>query len=137
MGEQVPKVRPTSAARRCFLSCYQKVAPRAFRDRSAVRSTSPPTGAGLQRVLTELYVTMTLDGTAAKNTQPLPESGADAFVVHQQMERFGIQVPTGSSSLALSIKGFDTNRAIVRTGDVTWSLAQGQDVDVTLVVPTP
>ena len=93
--------------------------------------------AGLVPTITELYVTMKLDGTTAKNTQPLPESGTDAFVVHQQMERFGIQVPTGSSSLALSIKGFDTNRVVVRTGEVTWSLAQGQDVDVTLVVPTP
>jgi len=137
MGEQVPKVRPTSAAGRRFLICHPKVAPRAVRNRSAACSTFLPTGAALQRVLTELYVTMQLDGTAAKNTQPLPESGTDAFVVHQQMERFGIQVPMGSSSLALSIKGFDTNRVVVRTGEVTWSLAQGQDVDVTLVVPTP
>jgi hypothetical protein len=56
MGEQVPKVRPTSAAGRRFLSCHPKVAPRAVRNRSAARSTFLPTGAALQRVLTELNI---------------------------------------------------------------------------------
>ncbi len=90
---------------------------------------------GLQPRITELYVTMQLDDVAAKNSRPIPESGNDGFVVYQQMERFGIEVPDNTQRISVDIKGYDTARSVVRQGSGSIQLSQSRDLSVELVAP--
>ena len=90
---------------------------------------------GLVSEIKELYVTMQLDGVPAKNTRPLPESGDSAFVVYDQMQRFGIEVPIGTGTLSLDIKGHNTTREIVRSGTGTLNLTVARELSVVLVAP--
>lgn len=90
---------------------------------------------GLLPRITELYVTMKLDDVAAKNSMPITESGPSAFVVYQQMERFGIEVPVNTQRLSVEIKGFDTSRETVRQGQGSLELSQSRDLSIELVAP--
>ena len=90
---------------------------------------------GLLPRITELYVTMQLDDVAAKNSRPVPESGSEGFVVYQQMERFGIEVPDNTQRISVDIKGFDTARSIVRQGSGSLQLSQSHDLPIELVAP--
>lgn len=90
---------------------------------------------GLLPRITELYVTMKLDDVAAKNTMPISESGTSAFVVYQQMERFGIEVPVNTQRLEVDIKGFDTSRETVRQGQGSIELSKSHDLSIELLSP--
>jgi len=90
---------------------------------------------GLLPRITELYVTMKLDGVPAKNSMPVPETGTSAFIVYQQMERFGIEVPDNTQRLELDVKGFDTARDTVRQGQGSLDLTQSRDLSIELVAP--
>ncbi|MFO0622966.1 MAG: hypothetical protein U0745_16350 [Polyangia bacterium] len=90
---------------------------------------------GLLPRITELFVTMKLDDVAAKNTMPITETGSSAFVVYQQMERFGIEVPVNTQRIEVDIKGFDTARETVRQGQGSLELSQGHDLSIELVAP--
>lgn len=90
---------------------------------------------GLVPEIKELYVTMQLDGVQAKNTRPLPESGDSAFVVYDQMQRFGIEVPIGTGVLALDIKGHNTTREVVRSGTGMLNLTVSHELSVVLTGP--
>lgn len=87
---------------------------------------------GLVREITALYVTIKLDGVDAKNSQPQAGLGDMTFVVYDEMQRFGVQVPRGTQSLSLSIIGYNTSLVAVRSGSATLDLTQGSEVDVTL-----
>ena len=90
---------------------------------------------GLLPRITELYVTMKLDDVVAKNSMPIPESGTSAFVVYQQMERFGIEIPANTTRLDLDVKGFDTAREVVRQAQGSLDLTQSHDLSIDLVTP--
>lgn len=90
---------------------------------------------GLVAEVKELYVTMLLDGSPAKNTRPLPESGDSAFVVYDQMQRFGIEVPIGTGTLSLDIKGHNTTREVVRSGTGMLNLTVARELSVVLSAP--
>jgi hypothetical protein len=90
---------------------------------------------GLLPRITELYVTMQLDDVPAKNSMPLPESGPSGFVVYQQMERFGIEVPDSTQRLAITVKGYDTAREVIRQGQGSLELSQSHDLSIDLVSP--
>ena len=90
---------------------------------------------GLLPRITELYVTMKLDDVPAKNSMPLQETGTSAFIVYQQMERFGIEVPDNTQRLDLDVKGFDTARDTVRQGQGSLDLTQSRDLSIELVAP--
>jgi len=90
---------------------------------------------GLLPRITELYVTMQLDDVPAQNSMPITESGASAFVVHQQMERFGISVPDNTQRLSIEVRGFDTAREVVRQAQGSLDLSQSHDLSIELVAP--
>ena len=90
---------------------------------------------GLLPRITELYVTMKLDGVPAKNSMPVPETGTSAFIVYQQMERFGISIPDNTRRLTIDVKGFDTAREIVRQAQGSLDLSQSHDLSIELVAP--
>ena len=91
---------------------------------------------GLDPALTELRVTMTLDGVMARNGQPTPEDpDASSFSVYKDMQRFGIDVPVGTQKLGVHIDGLNTARVVVRTGSGQLDLTQRKDLDVALVAP--
>jgi hypothetical protein len=90
---------------------------------------------GLSARITELYVTMLLDDTSAKNSRPVPESGKDGFVVHEQMERFGISVPDNTQRVSVDVKGFDTNRSVLGQGTGVLELAKGRELAIELTEP--
>jgi hypothetical protein len=88
---------------------------------------------GLEPAITELRVTMTLDGTPAKNQQPTADDpDASSFSVFKNMQSFGIQVPAGSQTLGVNIDGLNTSRAVVRTGSGTLDVSQQQDLAVAI-----
>lgn len=87
---------------------------------------------GLVGGITELYVTMQLDGVPARNSRPVAESGDGGFVVYKGMERFGIEVPPGTGTLSLDVKGFGTTREIVRSGSASLNLAAGHELTIQL-----
>lgn len=90
---------------------------------------------GLLPRITELYVTMQLDDVPALNSKPMAESGTSAFVVYQQMERFGISIPDNTRRLTIDVKGFDTAREIVRQAQGSLDLSQSHDLSIELVAP--
>lgn len=88
---------------------------------------------GLDSAITELRVTITLDGINAKNQKPTPEiSDVNTFTVYQDKQRFGIQIPAGTSTLGVNIEGLNTAREILKRGMGMINLAQGQEMRVTL-----
>ena len=87
---------------------------------------------GLVKEITALYVTIKLDGVDAKNSQPQSGLGDMTFVVYDEMQRFGVQVPSGTQSLSLNVIGYNTNLVALRTGSATLELTQGSEVEVTL-----
>jgi hypothetical protein len=90
---------------------------------------------GLLPRITELYVTMQLDDVPALNSKPMAESGTSAFVVYQQMERFGISIPDNTRRLTIDVKGFDTAREIVRQAQGSLDLSHSHDLSIELVAP--
>lgn len=91
---------------------------------------------GLIKDITALYVTIQLDGVAAKNTKPQTNLGDTTFVVYDEMQRFGVQVPAGTQSLGVSITGYNTNLVALRAGTGSIDLAQGRELDITLQMPS-
>ena len=88
---------------------------------------------GLEPEIKELRVTMTLDGVAARNGQPTPDDpDAMSFSIYKDMQRFGIDVPMGTSKLGVKVDGLNTYRVAVRTGSNMIDLAQQKDLDVML-----
>jgi hypothetical protein len=91
---------------------------------------------GLDPTVRELLVTMTLDGTMAKNGQLTAEDpSATSFTVYKDMQHFGIDVPTGTKRLGVKIDGLNVARVVVRTGNGELELAQRKDLDVALHAP--
>lgn len=90
---------------------------------------------GLVPNIKELFVTMQLDGTPARNSRPMAESGDSAFVVHDEMSRFGVEVPSSTGTLALDIKGYDNLRETVRSGAGSVSLGVSHELTITLTGP--
>jgi hypothetical protein len=88
---------------------------------------------GLVSSITELLVTLQLDGVPAKNSRA-PAGAADpgSFLIHDDMQRFGVQVPPETTSLTITIVGHNTALETVRTGSATLDLSQGSEVEVPL-----
>lgn len=87
---------------------------------------------GLAKEITALYVTIQLDGVAATNSKP--QTGVDTmtFVVYDEMQRFGVQIPRDTRTVGLSIVGYNTSLVRVRAGSGTLELAQGSEIEITL-----
>jgi hypothetical protein len=89
---------------------------------------------GLEPAITELRVTLTLDGATARNPMP-PVDNPDttSFAVYKDMRRFGVEVPVGTKQLGISVEGLSTARVAVRTGSATVDLSQKRDTSIALV----
>ena len=87
---------------------------------------------GLVSTITALQVNVKLDDVTAKNPKFQANLGDTAFVVYDDMQRFGVQVPTGTSTLCLCVKGHNTSLQVVRAGTLTLNLADGREAKVTL-----
>ena len=87
---------------------------------------------GLLSTITALQVQVKLDDTTARNPSPQPNLESTAFVVYDDMQRFGVQVPTGTATLCLCIKGNNTSLEVVRSGTAVVHLAEGREVSVAL-----
>ena len=92
---------------------------------------------GIDTAVRELYVTMTLDGQKAKNSQPTPDDDKDglSFSVYQNMQQFGIDVPSGTRVLGVDVNGLNTARVVVATGTGSLDVTQSQDLDIALHTP--
>ena len=88
---------------------------------------------GLEPAITELRVTLTLDGTTAKNPMP-PADNPDvtSFAVYKDMRRFGVEFPAGTKQLGINVEGLSTARVALRTGSATVDLAQRREAAITL-----
>ncbi len=91
---------------------------------------------GLSSRITELYVTLRLDDTVAKNSRPSVESGENGFIVYQQMERFGISVPANTQRLSVDVVGYDTARSIVGRGSGVADVGKNREITVELAQPS-
>ncbi len=87
---------------------------------------------GLVKEVTALYVMIQLDGVAAKNTKPQTNLEDRTFVVYDEMQRFGVQVPSGTQSLAVSITGYDPYLVALRTGTGSIDVTLGKELEITL-----
>lgn len=88
---------------------------------------------GLEPAITELRVTLTLDGAMARNSMPSQDNpDTTSFAVYKDMRRFGVEVPVGTRQLGISVEGLSTARVAVRTGSVTVDLSQRRDTTITL-----
>jgi hypothetical protein len=91
---------------------------------------------GLDSSITELLVTMKLDGVQAKNQVLSPDDpDMSSFTVYKNMQEFGVEVPTGTQTLGMTINGLNTSRVVVKTGDGTLDLSKSKNLDVTLHLP--
>lgn len=91
---------------------------------------------GLESSITELHVTMTLDSVPAKNGKPLTdETDPNSFSVFQDMSRFGVEVPAGVQTLALSVSGLNTSRVVVKSATGQLDLRQGKELSLALHLP--
>ena len=90
---------------------------------------------GLIKDITALYVTIQLDGVMAKNTKPQSNLGDTTFVVYDEMQRFGVQVPSGTQSLGVSVIGYNTSLVALRMGTGSLDVTQGKELDITLQAP--
>ena len=89
--------------------------------------------AGLESTITELRVSLTLDGAAARNPMPAAENpDSTSFAVYKDMRRFGVEVPSGTKQLGISVEGLNTARVAVKTGSTTVDLTQRRDATITL-----
>lgn len=89
--------------------------------------------AGLESAITELRVSLTLDGAAARNPMPAADNpDSTSFAVYKDMRRFGVEVPTGTVQLGISVEGLNTARVAVKTGSTTVDLTQRRDATITL-----
>ena len=79
---------------------------------------------------------MKLDDVAAKNTMPITETGSSAFVVYQQMERFGIEFPS-TPSASKSTSGALTPRVRRFVRSRLAELQPGRDLSVESSRPQP
>lgn len=88
---------------------------------------------GLTSAITELHVTMTLDGVQAKNSQPSADDpDVNSFSVFQDMSHFGVQVPAGVQTLALSVSALNTSRVTVKSATGQLDLRQTKDLQLKL-----
>ena len=90
---------------------------------------------GLLSTITALSVTVTLDNVVAKNPQPQTQPGASEtkFLIFDDMQRFGVQVPSGTQMLKLDVIGYNTNLEVVRSGTGTLpDVTQSRELAVTL-----
>lgn len=84
---------------------------------------------GLEATITELHVTMTLDGVQAKNSQPSADDpDINSFSVFQDMTHFGVEVPAGVQTLALSVSALNTSRVTVKSATGQLDLRQTKDI---------
>lgn len=91
---------------------------------------------GLETGITELHVTMTLDSVPAKNAQPSADDpDLNSFSVFQDMQRFGVEVPTGVQTLALSVSALNTSRVVVKSATGQLDLRQGKELSLALHLP--
>ena len=91
---------------------------------------------GLVKEVTALYVMIQLDGVAAKNTKAQANLGDRTFVVYDEMQRFGVQVPSGTQTLDVSIVGYNPYLVPLRMGTGSLDVTQNKDLEITLqVVP--
>lgn len=91
---------------------------------------------GLETGITELHVTMTLDSVPAKNAQPSPDDpDINSFSVFQDMQRFGVEVPTGVQTLALSVSALNTSRVVVKSATGQLDLRQSKELSLALHLP--
>ena len=88
---------------------------------------------GLTSAITELHVTMTLDGVQAKNSQPSADDpDINSFSVFQDMSHFGVEVPAGVQTLALSVSALNTSRVTVKSATGQLDLRQTKDLQLKL-----
>lgn len=88
---------------------------------------------GLESAITELRVSLTLDGAAARNTMPSADNpDTTSFAVYKDMRRFGVEVPAGTKQLGISVEGLNTARVAVKTGSTTVDLTQRHDASIAL-----
>lgn len=91
---------------------------------------------GLETAITELRVTLTLDGATAKNSMPTADSpDTGSFAVYKDMRRFGVQVPGGTRTLGVTVEGLNTARVTVRVGSASVDLSQTHDATVAIERP--
>lgn len=91
---------------------------------------------GLETAITELRVTLTLDGATAKNSMPTVDSpDTGSFAVYKDMRRFGVQVPGGTRTLGVTVEGLNTARVTVRVGSASVDLSQTHDATVAIERP--
>ena len=77
-------------------------------------------------------VNLKLDGVAATNARSAPGSADMNFVVYDDMQRFGVQVPPGTKMLDLVISGYNTNLELVKSGTAMLDLSVSSEVAVPL-----
>lgn len=88
---------------------------------------------GLETTITELRVSLTLDGAAARNSMPGSDNpDTTSFAVYKDMRRFGVEVPSGTRQLGINIEGLSTARVALKTGSATIDLTQRRDATITL-----
>lgn len=88
---------------------------------------------GLEPTITELRVSLTLDGAAARNPMPAADNpDTTSFAVYKDMRRFGVEVPPGTKQLGISVEGLNTARVAVKTGSATVDLSQRREAAITL-----
>lgn len=88
---------------------------------------------GLEPAITELRVTLTLDGAMARNSMPAADNpDTTSFAVYKDMRRFGVEVPAGTRQLGISVEGLTTARVALRTGSTTIDLSQQHDTTISL-----
>jgi len=88
---------------------------------------------GLESAITELRVSLTLDGAAARNPMPSADNpDTTSFAVYKDMRRFGVEVPAGTKQLGISVEGLNTARVAVKTGSTTVDLTQRHDASIAL-----
>lgn len=81
---------------------------------------------GLDTTITQLNVTIQLDGALASPSKPSGCSDSrGVFEVCEQKERFGIDIPTGTQRLDLTVDAVDTNRQPRKRGQGSLDLRSG------------
>lgn len=88
---------------------------------------------GLESAITELRVSLTIDGAAARNPMPSTDNpDTTSFAVYKDMRRFGVEVPAGTKQLGISVEGLNTARVAVKTGSTTVDSTQRHDASIAL-----
>src|SRR5258708_4642769 len=88
---------------------------------------------GLDPAITELSIAMPLDGSSAHNLQPTADDpNPNSFSVYKDMRSFGIEIPPGTQTLGIDIKGLTASRAVEKAGSGQLTLSQSKDLNITL-----